>query len=158
LYDVLVRAETDPELRSLLEAYGEKDFFSTWLYMHGFREIGDKLRPKRDKGQRLVSTLQRNIVREIMRMDYTPLVIDGIKIFNLHDLLHTLRTVAPEKIQYFSDNDLFSIWLDRKGYPELAEEFRPVHGSGHKLESTLADIVEKWIEVYQRRDAQQTKL
>jgi hypothetical protein len=154
LYDVLVKAETGPELRSLLESYGEKDFFSTWLYMHGFREIGDKLRPKRDKGQRLVSTLQRNIVREILRMDYTPLVIDSIKIFNLHDLLHTLRTIDPEKIQYFSDNDLFSIWLDRKGYPELAEEFRPVHGSGHKLERTLADIVEKWIEVYQQRDEQ----
>lgn len=152
LYDVLIKAETDPELRSLLEIYGEKDFFSTWLYMHGFREIGDKLRPKRDKGQRLVSTLKRYIVREILRMDYTPLIIDGIKIFNLQDLLHTLRTIEPEKIQYFSDNDLFSIWLDRKGYTELAEEFRPVHGSGHKLERTLADIVEKWIGIYQQSD------
>ena len=148
LYDVLVRAETDSELRSLLEVYGEKDFFSTWLYMHGFREIGDKLRPKRDRGQRLVCTLKRYIVREIMRMENTPLVIDGIKIFNLQDLLHTLRTIEPEKIQYFSDNDLFSIWLDRKGYPELAEEFRPIHGSGHKLGRTLADTVEKWIEKY----------
>ena len=152
LFDVLQKAETNAELRALLESYGEKDFFSTWLYMHGFREIGDKLRPKRDKGQRLVSTLQRNIVREILRMDYTPLVIDGIKIFNLQDLLHTLRTIEPEKIQYFSDNDLFSIWLDRKGYPELAEEFRPIHGSGAKLEEALADIVEKWIHIYERKE------
>jgi len=76
------------------------------------------------------------------------------KIFNLHDLLHTLRTIDPHKIQYFSDNDLFSIWLDRKGYPELAEEFRPIHGSGQKLEQTLADIVEKWIEIYQQTDGQ----
>lgn len=154
LYDVLVRAETDPELRSLLEVYGEKDFFSTWLYMHGFREIGDKLRPKRDKGKRLVSILKRYIVREIMRMEYTPLVIDGIKIFNLQDLLHTLRTIDPDKIQYLSDNDLFSIWLDRKGYTELAEEFRPIHGSGVTLEKTLADIVEKWLVIYQQRDGQ----
>ncbi len=158
LYDVLVKAETDPELRSLLESYGEKDFFSTWLYMHGFREIGDKLRPKRERGQRLVSTLKRNIVREIMRMEYTPLVIDGIKISNLNELLHTLRTIDPQKIQYFSDNDLFSIWLDRKGYTELAEEFRPIHGSGHKLGRTLADIVEKWIEKYQQTDGEQDEV
>lgn len=155
LYEVLVRAETDSELRSLLEIYGEKDFFSTWLYMHGFREIGDKLRPKRDRGQRLVSTLKRYIVREIMRMEYTPLVIDGTKISNLSELLHTLRTIDPQKIQYFSDNDLFSIWLDRKGYTELAEEFRPIHGSGQKLGRTLAYIVEKWIEKYQQTDSQQ---
>jgi len=152
LFDILLKAEMDHELRALLENYGGKDFFSTWLYMHGFREIGDKLRPKRDKGQRLVSILKRYIVREILRMDYTPLVIDGIKIFDLRDLLHTLRTIEPEKIQHFSDNDVFSIWLDRKGYTELAEEFRPVHGSGQKLEKTLAAIVEKWIDIYQRND------
>ena len=148
LFDVLVKAETDPELRALLEVYGEKDFFSTWLYMHGFREIGDKLRPKRDRGQRLVSILKRYIIREILRMDYTPLVIDGVKIFNLQDLLHTLQTIDPGKIQYLSDNDLFSIWLDRKGYPELAEEFRPIHGSGARLRTKLASAVEKWIKIY----------
>jgi hypothetical protein len=158
LYDVLVRAETDSELRALLEAYGEKDFFSTWLYMHGFREIGDKLRPKRDKGQRLITILKRYIVREIMRMEYTPLIINGIKITNLNELLHTLRTIDPSKIQYFSDNDLFSIWLDRKGYTELAEDFRPIHGSGQKLGRTLADIVERWILKYQQAGKQQDGL
>ncbi|MDZ7334969.1 MAG: hypothetical protein ONB32_07390 [candidate division KSB1 bacterium] len=146
LYQVLVMAETDNQLRDLLEVYGEKDFFSTWLYMHGFRELGDKLRPKRDRGQRLVSILQRYIRREIIRMHFTPLLIDDIKIFTLNDLLHTLRTVSPEKIQYFSDNDFFSIWLDRKGYNELAEQFRPIHGSGYKLVQKLAAVVEKWID------------
>jgi len=148
LYDILVKAETDGQLRSLLEIYGEKDFFSTWLYMHGFRELGDKLRPKRDRGLRLVSILQRYIRREIMRMQFTPLLIDDAKIFTLSDLLHTLRTVSPEKIQYFSDNDFFSIWLDRKGFNELAEEFRPIHGSGPKLAQKLASLVEKWIDIY----------
>jgi len=83
-----------------------------------------------------------------MRMQFTPLLIDDAKIFTLSDLLHTLRTVSPEKIQYFSDNDFFSIWLDRKGFNELAEEFRPIHGSGPKLAQKLASLVEKWIDIY----------
>jgi hypothetical protein len=155
LYEVLLKAEeetsTAQELRNLLEKYGRKDYFSTWLYMHGFREIGDKLRPRQDRGQRLVTTLKRYIIREILRMNYTPLVIDGMKIFTLRDLLKTLHTIEPEKIQNFSDNDYFSIWLDRKGYSELAEEFRPIHGSGIKLEKKLAEVVEKWISIYKAR-------
>lgn len=156
LFDVLQKAEEKTpealELRELLEKYGRKDFFSTWLYMHGFREIGDKLRPKQDRGQRLVTILKRYIIREILRMEFTPLIINGIKIYDLKDLLNTLRTIDPVKIQHFSDNDLFSIWLDRKGYAELAEEFRPIHGSGLELEKTLANIVEKWIDKYDQKE------
>ena len=155
MYKILLEAEQNTkqaqELRELLEIYGEKDYFSTWLYMHGFRELGDKLRPKRDKGRRLVTVLKRHLLREILQMDYMPLTIDGIKIYNLHDLLNTLRTIDPVKIQQFSDNDIFSTWFDRNSYPELAEEFRPIHGSGDKLKKTLADIIEKWIEIYRQR-------
>lgn len=155
LYEILLKAEDNTaeaqELRELLEKYGRKDYFSTWLYMHGFREIGDKLRPRQDRGQRLVRTLKRYIIREILRMSFTPLIIDGIKIFTLKDLLNTLESIEPEKIQYFSDNDFFSIWLDRKGYTELADEFRPIHGSGVKLERRLAEVVEKWIQIYEAR-------
>lgn len=152
LLDVIVRAENDLELLRLLEVYGQKDFFSTWLYMHGFRELADFLRPRQDRGKRLVAILKRHIFREILRMDYTPITIDGTKIFNLNDLLRALRTIDPDKIQYFSDNDYFSIWLDRRGYTELAEEIRPIHGSGVKLEETLAKIVEKWIGIYRHRE------
>ncbi len=152
LLGVILRAENDIELLRLLEIYGQKDFFSTWLYMHGFREVADSLRPRQDRGQRLITVLKRHIIREILRMDYTPIVIDGTIIFDLNDLLNALRTVDPDKIQYFSDNDYFSIWLDRRGYTELAQEFRPIHGSGHKLEKTLASIVEKWIEIYRQRE------
>lgn len=157
LLDVIVRAENDIELLRLLEVYGQKDFFSTWLYMHGFRELADFLRPRQDRDRRLVTVLKRHIFREILRMDYTPIVIDGTKIFNLTDLLRALRTIDPDKIQYLSDNDYFSIWLDRRGYTELAEEFRPIHGSGHKLGNILASIVEKWIEIYQQREGQPNK-
>jgi hypothetical protein len=156
LYQIMLKAETNTEdgqeLREILETYGRKDYFSTWLYMHGFRELADKLRPKRDTGKRLITVLKRHLKREILRMNDTPLIIDGNKVFNLYDLLHTLRTIDPDKIQYLSDNDFFSNWLDRKGYPELAEEFRPIHGSGAKLEEALADIVEKWIHIYERKE------
>ena len=84
-------------------------------------------------------------------MNYTPLIIDKIKIFDLGDLLKVLRTVNPAKIQKFSDNDLFSTWLDHQGYPELAEEFRPIHNKGAKLGKILSDLVEKWIKIYKSR-------
>lgn len=156
MFEVFKNAETDTEeaqeLRKLLDIYGRKDYFSTWLYMHGFRELGDKLRPKHHTGKKLVTILKRNLTREFLRMNYTPLIIDGIKIYNLHDLLKILHTVNPIKIQQFSNNNVFSTWLDRKGYPEVAKEFRPVHGSGTRLKKMLADIVEKWIKIYQKAE------
>ena len=63
LYDILLRADKSTKkaekLRQFLEMYGEKDYFSTWLYMHGFRQLGDELRPRRDSGHRLVTVLKR---------------------------------------------------------------------------------------------------
>jgi len=156
MYYLMLDAEKNDyhglKIRQLLDVYGQKDYFSTWLYMHGFRELGDKLRPKQDKDRRLVTTLKRHLVREILRLKYTPLIIDDKKIYDLHDLLNLLETINSEKIQKFSDNDIFSIWLDRQGYPELAEEFRPIHGSGSKLLKALADTVEKWIKIYEQRN------
>lgn len=156
LYQVVLKAEGATEegsgIRRLLDEYGKKDFFSTWFYMHGYRELGDMLRPRKDRGMKLVSVLKRYIKREILRMHYTPLIVDRIKISTLEDLLQLFRTIDPEKIQTYSDNDLFSTWLDRKGYPELAEEIRPIHGSAAKIERILAETVEKWIKHYRKRD------
>jgi len=156
MYEIVLKAEKNTneaqELRELLEIYGRKDWFSTWLYMHGHNELGDKLRPRQAKGHYLVKMLKNHLKREIQRMKYTPLVIDHIKIFDLSDLLIVLRTVNPAKIQDFSDNDLFSSWLDHQGYPELAEELRPIHNKGPKLEKILSDIVEKWIKIYKSRE------
>ncbi len=133
------------KLRQFLQNYGEKDYFSTWLYMHGFRELGDKLRPQRHTGQQLVRVLKQHLQQAIERMERTPLKINGEKVNNLTELLNLLKTADPGKLQYYSDNDIFSNWLDRKGYSELAEQFRPIHGSGSSLTKKLADIVEKWI-------------
>ncbi len=156
MYETVLKAEKDTneakKLRELLEIYGQKDWFSTWLYMHGYKELGDKLRPRQAKGHQLIKILKNHLKREIQRMKYTPLIIDKNKIFNLDDLLYVLRTVNHHKIQKFSDNDLFSTWLDHQGYPELAEELRPIHNKGAKLEKILADIVEKWIKIYKSRE------
>jgi len=153
--EVLLEAEKDTKqaksLRETLEMYAEKDTFSTWLYMHGFRELGDVIRPKQERGFQLISGLKETIEREISHIHSTPLVIEGKKAFNLPDLLSLLSNVNPQKIQKHSDNDAFSTWLDRKGYSELAEELRPIHGSGVKLKEALAKTVERWIDIYKQR-------
>ena len=154
---ILLQAEKDNEearrLRQILENYGDKDKFSTWLYMHSYRELGDRLRPRRSRGRELITLLKRNLQVEIARLDRTPLAIGREKILHLPDLLAALRSLPPEMIQPYSDNDIISSWLDRRGYPELAEELRPIHGSGTELRQTLVEIVDKWITVYRERDS-----
>jgi hypothetical protein len=149
---VLDRADKDTseaaELRKILEDYGENDDFSTWLYMHSYRELADELRPKRIYGRKLIDILRKSLNAEMLRMERTPLVIDGVEVFSLKELADLIRSVDPAKIQEYSDQDLISSWLDRKGYPELADELRPVHGSGASLSNTIAQIVEKWIQKY----------
>lgn len=156
MYEILLKAEKNTaegkQLRELLEIYGQKDCFSTWLYMHGYKELGDKLRPRKAAGHLLVKILKNHLQRVLERINYTPLIIDKHKIFNLEGLLNVLRNVDAAKIQKFSDNDVFSAWLDHQGYPELAEEIRPIHIKGARLGKILADIVEKWIETYRSRE------
>jgi hypothetical protein len=151
LRDAEQDTETGRRLRTILECYGEKDKFSTWLYMHSFRELGDRLRPRKSHGRELVTLLKRNLQREISRLERTPLLMGPMKIANLADLLSALRSLRPETIQPYSDNDIVSSWLDRRGYSELAEDLRPVHGSGEELRRTLVEIVEKWTAIYRGR-------
>ena len=152
---ILLEAEKDTEagrrLRLILESYGEKDKFSTWLYMHSYRELGDRLRPRRSRGRELITILKRNFQAEISRLERTPLLMDSERIASLADLLSALRSLAPETIQPYSDNDIISSWLDRQGYSELAEDLRPVHGSGEELRQTLIEMVEKWTAIYKDR-------
>jgi len=151
LLDAEKETEEARQLRRILENYGEKDKFSTWLYMHSYRELGDRLRPRRSRGRELIALLKRNLMVEIARLDRTPLTMGGEKIFNLPDLLAALRSLTPDTIQPYSDNDILSSWLDRKGYSELAEELRPIHGSGAGLRQTLVEIVDRWKTAYRER-------
>jgi hypothetical protein len=146
------RTDKARKIREILEIYGEKDAFSTWLYMHGFRELGDELRPQRGKGTDLIRKLSEPIEKEISRIQSTTLMIGKERVYSLGDLLDALHKVDPEMIQHLSDNDVFSNWLDRKGYPELAEEIRPIHGSGEKLKETLTQSVSKWINFYKQKE------
>ena len=143
---ILDKADEDSkdaeELRELLNTYGEKDLFSTWLYMHSFRELADELRPKRVSDLQLVPELKKYLSRELRKVERTPLILDDNKIYNLQDMIGVLKRIDPAKLQEFSDNDIISSWLDRQGYTELAEELRPIHGSGKKLVRTLIDIFE----------------
>jgi hypothetical protein len=138
------------KLREILEDYGKKDSISTWLYMHSFRELGDVLRPIHVGGQRMITVLKKHLKSEVLRMASTPLYIDKKKASNLRELLHLLKVSDPSKIQSLSDNDVFSSWLDRKGYTELAEELRPIHGTGQTLIDSLTFIIEKWIPAYEK--------
>ena len=153
LYQLVLDAERDTpeghELRAIIENYAEKDRFSTWLYMHSYRELGDKLRPRHTRGRELISLLKEDFGRQINWLKLTPLVIDDIRIHSIADMLHVLRTAGEEAIQPFSDNDILSSWLDRQGYSELAEELRPIHGSGKELGETLVSVIEKWQEFYE---------
>jgi hypothetical protein len=138
------------KLRETLEDYGRRDCISTWLYMHSFRELGDVLRPMRVEGKRMISVLQKHLKSEVLRMASTPLYIDGKKASNLKELHQLLKIADPIEIQKLSNNDVFSSWLDRKGYTELAEELRPIHGTGQTLIKSLTDIIEKWIRRYEK--------
>jgi hypothetical protein len=135
----------------LLEAHGQNDRFSAWLYMHSYRYLADTLRPMRSTGRDLVSTLRQHLDDEVRRLRRTPLVIDGVKAFSLEDLRRLVRSADPEKIERFAANDTFSSWLDRQGYPELADELRPIHGSGQNLVEAISNVLGKWIEEYRKR-------
>jgi hypothetical protein len=155
---LLLEAEGDTaegrELQAILESYGKKDKFSTWLYMHSYRELGDRLRPRRGRGRQLITMLKRHLRLEIARVERMPLLIGGRQVLNLDDLEAALETLPVPVIQPFSDDDIISSWLDRKGFPELAEELRPIHGSGPSLRQILTEIVGRWSKIYEDRARQ----
>jgi hypothetical protein len=153
---LLLEAEKDTaegrELQAILESDGKKDKFSTWLYMHSYGELGDRLRPRRGSGRQLITMLKRHLRLEIARVERMPLLMGGLRVISLDDLKAALETLPVPVIQPFSDDDIISSWLDRKGYPELAEELRPIHGSGPRLRRTLTEVVGRWIKIYEERE------
>jgi hypothetical protein len=158
MYALLMRADAEGDeaerLRILLESYGERDMFSTWFYMHSLRELGDRLRPQRFKGRRMITVLKRSLRREILRMRYTPLIVDGVKVHTLPELAHVLRATPPERLEPLSHDDVISSWLDLQGYSELAERLRPIHGQGPELGVIVAAIVDQWIRIYEARNTE----
>jgi hypothetical protein len=152
LYQLVLEAEKDTpegrELREIIESYAEKDRFSTWLYMHSYRELGDRLRPRHTRGKELISLLKHDFKQQIDLLKSTPLVMGDDRIHSISDMLQVLRSADEHVIQPLSDNDVLSSWLDRQAYSELAEELRPIHGSGRELTRTLIDVIERWQKYY----------
>ncbi len=148
LYEIILAADSEEpeagELRGVIEAYARKDRFSTWLYMHGYRELADILRPRHTRGRELTTLLKESLRAQIEQLEHTPLIVGENRITSLTDLLDFLRAASEEDIQPLSDNDVFSSWLDRKGYSELAEQLRPIHGSGEELRQRLVEVIGKW--------------
>ena len=153
------RASTLFELRdqigkmpaTVLENYAEKDYFSTWAYMHAYRRAGDMLRPRHDKGEMLRQMLISVFDAEVENVRKEPLrLIDekGVvvaEVMSLKSLVESLKTLDVEMLEFYSEKDGFSTWLMRKGYSELADELRPVCGKGEELRAKLIGIVGKWM-------------
>ncbi|OGF65070.1 MAG: hypothetical protein A2Y62_04625 [Candidatus Fischerbacteria bacterium RBG_13_37_8] len=154
IYNLLLQAESEnpdaERLRLIMKTYGEKDKFSTWFYMHSLRELGDELRPQKHRGKKMITVLRTALKHEMQRMHHTPLIVGDIKVFTLRQLLDMLQVIPPEILAPYSDNDIISSWLDRKGHTELAEELRPIHGTGSSLVQELTAAIKKWIRIYEK--------
>jgi hypothetical protein len=156
----LLRATNLTELRDrifmlparVLEQYAERDYFSTWLYMHAFPELADVIRPVRSTGEELRRILLFAIDRKLEDIFLEPLVFldeNGqavAKASNLEGLVKVVGGLDISVLQFYSDMDGFSTWLMRKGYMKLAEELRPVHGKGEELRERMLEIISKYKE------------
>lgn len=148
IYQLLLDAEGGDSqaqrLRSLLEAYGDKDKFSTWFYMHGFQALGDTLRPRRDRGTQMIAFLKDTVSGAMQRMQQIPLIVGGKKVQSLPELAHALQTAPDHEINQLSRDDIISSWLDQRGYSGLAEALRPVHGEGPALREAIINTIGFW--------------
>lgn len=154
----LARAANLSELRDriahlpidVLELYGEKDYFSTWLYMHGFHNIADVLRPRADRGDALRRTLLEGMDAELKAVSVHPFLFldeNGIEVAragSISELARAIRQVDLGIIEFYSHIDGFSTWLMRTGHSALADMLRPLHAAGEDLRSGLAGIIEKY--------------
>jgi hypothetical protein len=133
----------------LLESYAEQDLFSTWLYMHGYAEVGDRLRPRHDHGETLRTELLCAIDDGLAKAEgerFSFLAEDGAVVSSagsLRELSECIRTVDLGILESYSHNDAFSTWLMRKGKSRLADELRPLHGEGEELRKSLLEIFER---------------
>ena len=130
-----------------LEHYAEHDYFSTWLYMHAFPELGDFLRPRQDRGEKLRRVLLEAMNEKLAKVDKEPFLFlgeDGSTVASavtLDELADRIGTLDAPLLEFYSDMDGFSTWLMRKGHMQLAEELRPVHGKGEELRARLLEII-----------------
>lgn len=152
LQDAIRRAELQ-----VLEEYADRDYFSTWLYMHGFYIAGNKVRVDRSRGSALRDFLLGALGEEMVRLEDDPFVItdeagaERYKGFSLREINEQIRGLPAAMLEKWEENDSLSFWLMRHGYAELADELRPLHGLGEDVKRSIAAIFERWIQEYEQR-------
>lgn len=160
-----VRARSIVELRNaimgadlqVLEGYGEKEFYSSWLYLHGFYGAGDRLRPSRLRGEQMRGFLIGELEYEIHMLGQDPFVIineDGSERCRTHsigEIMAHIRKMPIGTLEKWDSEDYLSFWLMRHGYTELADELRPIQGNSETVRERVLGIFEKWMDEYRGR-------
>lgn len=146
LRDIIAVAPLD-----MLEEYAANDYFSTWLYMHSFRNLGDTLRRRGDRGEELRGLLLSNIEHELAIVEEQDLVLSSAtgevlgQASTVEELARLIGEVDSAVLRTYAVEDLISTWLTRKGHSELADAIRPIHGEGEELRAALLDTIGQWI-------------
>ena len=152
------RASTLTQLRdavadapiAILEEYASKDYFSTWLYMHGFRRLAERLVPRHDTGDELRRVLLSSFDNELTAVREQELVLTDDdhrttrKASTIEELAQMIDEIDIETLRTNTSDDIISMWLMRKGYPELADRIRPIHGEGEELRQELQQVFREW--------------
>ena len=140
----------------ILDEFAKKDFFSTWLYMHGFYTAGDALKVDRSSGEILRSNILGILNQEIDILNLDPFKIRDFSgnvvcsTFSLSDIREQMYTLPDEMMEKWEANDLLSDWLMRHGFTGLADELRPIQGTGDDVKIKIIEIMDKWIDKYEK--------
>jgi hypothetical protein len=134
----------------MLEEYADKDYYSTWLYMHGFRELADRLRGVTARGEELRRLLASSFSEEEMLVDEQELLVTSEaghvlgRARTVQELAGVIQELDAETLVAYADRDVFSMWVMRKGYPRLAARLRPIFGDGEELRQELVRTLARW--------------
>ncbi len=135
----------------MIDEYAAKDYFSTWLYMHGFRRVADFLRLRRDHGDALREVLLAVLDEQLAIVAEQELVLVNrrnetvARVKNVEDLAQIFEEVDDETLTAYSADDVFSMWAMIKGCPRLADQLRPIQGEGQPLRDELREVLRLWL-------------
>lgn len=152
----------------------ERKSFSTWLYLHGFVRVGkiadgieDMYKAAKKSGfqlrnvkkseeeiKRIMIQLLDNEDRVLKREPFVIFDDQGqikLSTFSLRIIRDTIYDMPAELLQKWEDEDRLSDWLTRHGYIRLADELRPIRGTGDDVRLQVIEIFDKWITWYEAR-------
>ncbi len=155
LRDLIADKDTIPI--EAIKEFGEKDFFSTWFYMHGYDEVGDKIRPQDFVGETTREYLLKVIDSEIEKIKEMPLVFEwdagkgsrehrAIVVDSVKKLHEVLGNIPDRVVERYGEQDLVSLWLMRKGHSNLADELRQCKGTGSQIKKQAIEKIGNWLE------------